>query len=79
MPDYVQIKGGSCTGEVFDKKGECDICGRENLKTLIDGCTVDGLWGILCILCHGLYGRGLGIGNGQLYSHKSTMNEVRND
>ena len=45
----------------------CDICGRPIVKEFVDGATCHGPWGIMCLFCHSLDGRGLGVGRGQKY------------
>jgi len=45
----------------------CDVCGLPIVDTFIDGATRFGPWGCVCPTCHGLDGRGLGIGRGQKY------------
>lgn len=46
---------------------ECDICHEPLEKEFVDGATVFGPWGIMCIPCHELVGMGLGTGRGQRY------------
>ena len=46
----------------------CDLCHQKLKGNFIDGRTVYGPWGILCIPCHGQYGVGLGLGKGQKYN-----------
>ena len=45
----------------------CDFCGKEGLKTLIDGKTIYGPWGVMCDVCFRIKGVGLGTGRGQRY------------
>ena len=46
---------------------KCDICGAIIVKVFIDGATRYGPWGNMCVSCHVLDGRGLGVGRGQKY------------
>lgn len=52
---------------------ECQLCGESLGETFVDGRTSVGVWAIMCTSepgktgCHELYGKGLGVGNGQLY------------
>ena len=45
----------------------CDICKCGLAHTFVDGKTVRGPWGIMCLKCHGAHGVGLGTGRGQRY------------
>lgn len=45
----------------------CDICGKPFGKHFIDGATKMGAWALMCEKCHKNFGKGLGIGSGQLY------------
>uniref|UniRef100_A0A6M3L6X0 Putative HNH endonuclease n=1 Tax=viral metagenome TaxID=1070528 RepID=A0A6M3L6X0_9ZZZZ len=46
---------------------KCDFCGRTSMKKFIDGATAVGPWAMMCVACFNIYGRGLGLGKGQLY------------
>lgn len=46
----------------------CDLCGEAFTQVFIDGKTMQGPWGLLCSVCHEVYGVGLGTGRGQMYS-----------
>lgn len=46
---------------------QCDLCGTPLLSRFIDGKTVHGPWGCLCVSCHAFEGYGLGTGRGQQY------------
>lgn len=45
----------------------CGLCTNGITKEFIDGKTVYGSWGIMCLSCHDAYGYGLGVGKGQRY------------
>ena len=53
----------------------CDICGckiKDNVEYFVDGKTkLNGIWGLLCPICHKQYGVGLGCGFGQKYDGKT--------
>ena len=51
----------------------CDLCNYslERARSFIDGATRMGRWAIMCPSCHDNYGRGLGTGRGQHYSHST--------
>jgi len=42
----------------------CDICGQKD--AVVDGKTTFGSWAYMCDDCFKAYGRGLGIGKGQI-------------
>lgn len=46
---------------------KCDVCRKPTPKRFIDGATKMGPWADMCEACHRQYGRGLGVGKGQLY------------
>ena len=46
---------------------QCDLCETPITNTFIDGKTVHGPWGIMCISCHVLDGYGFGTGRGQKF------------
>lgn len=47
---------------------KCDICERDlKGKPHVDGATRFGPWANMCIECHKMHGRGLGLGKGQKY------------
>jgi len=46
---------------------ECDICRNKIKVHFVDGATVMGPWACMCLACHKLQGRGLGLGFGQKY------------
>lgn len=48
--------------------GNCDICRRPIKGKFVDGATKSGPWATMCTTCHAAIGRGLGTGQGQLYS-----------
>ena len=45
----------------------CDVCRKRLKEFFIDGKTIYGPWGILCVECHAKVGAGLGVGRGQKY------------
>lgn len=47
----------------------CDLCKKDLNKEefFVDGKTVYGPWGLLCMDCHSKFGAGLGTGYGQKY------------
>jgi len=45
----------------------CDICRGGITTQFVDGKTMYGPWGILCLSCHKEKGLGLGTGRGQRY------------
>ena len=50
------------------KRDKCDLCKRDITKEqFIDGRTVYGMWALMCVFCHAMYGKGLGTGFGQKY------------
>jgi hypothetical protein len=48
----------------------CDVCDRRlgDDEFFIDGKTIYGPWGIMCVTCHMMVGVGLGTGKGQKYN-----------
>lgn len=64
---YIQVEGGSNEGAENDMSGTCDMCGKKACKEIVDGATRVGSWANMCKACHKVYGRGLGVGKGQLY------------
>ena len=64
-------------GEAMKKKWmgskpeKCDLCGKKFEEIFIDGKTEMGPWGLLCGVCHYMYGVGLGTGRGQKYDLKT--------
>jgi hypothetical protein len=50
------------------KPVKCDVCNKQLELHFVDGATVYGPWGIMCMTCHAEVGRGLGTGCGQKYS-----------
>lgn len=50
------------------KLKKCDLCREADLLTYVDGKTIFGPWGNLCINCHNKTGVGLGLGRGQQYA-----------
>ena len=70
----------------------CNLCGQEINDAFVDGKTIYGPWGIMCMPCHIVKGCGLGIGKGQKYmknrktgkfvqvaSHKNPRYSYRDD
>jgi hypothetical protein len=53
-----------------DPPTACDLCGRKITDVFVDGKTLRGPWGNLCLLCHCQYGIGLGTGRGQKYERQ---------
>ena len=51
------------TGDISN----CDLCHQKINNAFVDGKTIYGPWGIMCIPCHIEKGCGLGIGKGQKY------------
>jgi hypothetical protein len=46
----------------------CDICRKSfTSNIMVDGRTARGPWGLLCELCHTMFGCGIGTGKGQKY------------
>ena len=48
----------------------CDLCGCAIDEQFVDGKTVMGPWGMLCLKCHREHGVGLGTGRGQRYRYE---------
>ena len=46
----------------------CDLCNDELTDTFVDGKTLQGPWGNMCVYCHDVYGVGFGTGRGQKYN-----------
>lgn len=46
---------------------QCNICKLKNLAIYIDGSTKMGVWADMCLDCHRIYGKGLGLGKGQKF------------
>lgn len=59
-----------------DAPTHCDLCGRGITEHFVDGKTVLGPWGIMCMTCHASVGCGLGVGRGQEYDLE-TLVKVR--
>jgi hypothetical protein len=47
---------------------KCDVCHSKVEDTFVDGKTVRGPWGIMCLGCHDEWGVGFGLGRGQMYA-----------
>jgi hypothetical protein len=45
----------------------CELCRRELFHSFYDARTKMGPWAILCVICFGEKGVGLGLGKGQKY------------
>ena len=45
----------------------CDTCDKPITSTFVDGATIMGPWGNMCLGCHRKFGVGLGTGKGQLF------------
>lgn len=45
----------------------CDVCRSRLDRDFVDGQLRMGVWGNVCLPCHGKYGVGLGVGRGQQY------------
>lgn len=52
----------------------CDVCSLPLTDTFVDGKTIFGPWGKLCLNCHGNVGVGLGTGKGQKYKRDPENN-----
>lgn len=53
-----------------DVPSKCQISGRPLVDRFVDGATLRG-WAILHPITHTEYGRGLGMGRGQLYEKQA--------
>lgn len=60
----------------------CQLCGTSigasqpaPFNQFVDGKTLSGSWGLLCVPCHEAYGCGLGTGRGQKYN-AATLDKV---
>ncbi len=51
---------------------KCDICQTDIKDEFIDGKTVRGPWGNMCLSCHSIQGIGIGNGIGQHYKSNGT-------
>jgi hypothetical protein len=51
---------------------KCDICAKPIIAVFVDGKTVMGPWGNMCLKCHMGRGVGLGTGKGQRYELQGT-------
>lgn len=62
-------------GEWLSEVGNCDLCGTDlnEEEFFVDGRTIMGPWGLLCVECHGHRGVGLGTGKGQKYDSKTKV------
>lgn len=49
----------------------CDLCDEHIDGQFVDGATEEGSWAFMCKSCHGSFGKGLGIGRGQLYEREN--------
>ena len=49
----------------------CQVCNKPFGKYFIDGKTIMGPWGLMCVSCHEKIGDGLGVGHGQKYLTKT--------
>lgn len=47
----------------------CDLCRTPISKSFVDGATKMGPWANMCLDCHRMQGRGLGLGKGQQYQN----------
>jgi len=57
---------------VGDPGAECQLCHRALKSAFVDGRTrAPGSWANMCLLCHSVYGVGLGTGRGQLYEKQA--------
>ena len=54
------------------KPDKCDVCGTKIVKCFVDGKTYYGSWGRMCPDCHKEFGRGTGLGRGQVYELQGT-------
>lgn len=45
----------------------CDVGGEPIATLFVDGRTVMGPWGNMCMTCHKKFGSGVGVGKGQMY------------
>lgn len=48
----------------------CEICTNPIVDEFVDGATTRG-WGRICLKCHKIFGRGLGVGKGQRYTKQA--------
>lgn len=68
MTKYVQVEGGTMPGQqYFPQPDTCDICRTPLGTCFVDGATISGPWGIMCLDCFKDHGKGLGPGKGQKY------------
>lgn len=67
--EYKQIEGGYLTGKIFSHPFNvaCDICGKSELDTFVDGITTDGRCINMCESCFKAAGAGIGKGLGERY------------
>lgn len=56
---------------------ECQICQQPIDVVFVDGRTIRGPWGYMCLKCHREHGVGLGLGKGQLYERQADGNFVK--
>lgn len=54
-----------------DLPERCDICKKPMRGNFVDGKTIFGPWGIMCMSCHDVAGCELGEGRGQEYDLKT--------
>lgn len=49
---------------------KCDICNNTltGQPYFVDGMTRQGMWALMCPVCHKTYGCGTGLGRGQKYN-----------
>jgi len=50
---------------------ECQLCHEAITDSFIDGRTIQGPWGYMCLRCHREHGVGLGTGKGQMYEKQA--------
>ena len=53
------------------KERHCDICGTEFSDHFYDAATVMGPWALMCSRCFQKFGKGVGLGLGQVYDNKT--------
>jgi len=56
---------------IGDKPDKCQLTDKPIKDKFVDGATVYGPWAIMLPETHAEYGKGLGIGRGQLYEKQA--------
>lgn len=60
-----------------DAPTHCDIDQTPIQTKFVDGVTSQGPWANMCLGCHRKYGKGLGMGHGQLYEKTEVEGKTR--